>query len=249
MAVHPAGFLASRSRTGRPPPGDGREPPGHLGDRGQPARGPPPSGPAAATPPAASSIGAAAMAAMAALARLNWPGQPDADAVAGSRRPAPGRRRRATAATSGRAKSHRSQRPPPVGAELDPPPHAGQPDGVVVPHLAGPDPATSGAAQAAHATIGSSALATTTVPRPVGRVGAEQPGQGRPPPVDQHPHLGDPVELVPRQVEEDDHPGRGLGDEPAEIALVDLEHGQPALAGRRPARPRGRPACWPRCRW
>ena len=61
---------------------------------------------------------------------------------------------------------------------------------------------------------------------PVRRGGGGQAADRLPPPLDHHPHLGDPVELVPRKIEEDHHPWSGLLDEPAQIALVDLEHGR-----------------------
>ncbi len=44
------------------------------------------------------------------------------------------------------------------------------------------------------------------------------------PSLDQHPHLGDPVELVPREIEEHHHFGFTSLDQLAEVALVDLEH-------------------------
>ena len=162
MAVHPAGFLASRRRTGRPD----RE---MVENRPATSTTPPIRPSAVATPPDPSarppvpSIGAAAMAAMAALARLNWPGRPIRMACrcpSASTRSDPS----TSAATTGRAKAQRSHAHPPPPVNAMRPPQAGQPTASSCHTWPAPTQQTSGAVAAAKTTIGSSALATTTVP-------------------------------------------------------------------------------------
>ena len=148
MAVHPAGFLASSRRTGRPDPGDGGEPPGHLGDPVQPTEGGAHRRRTARPGRWTARIGAAAMAAMAALARLNWPGRPMRMA---SRVPSASTRSASStsAATSGRAKAHRSHAHRPPSANSMRPPHAGQPTASSCHTWPAPTQQTSGAVAAA----------------------------------------------------------------------------------------------------
>ena len=56
-------------------------------------------------------------------------------------------------------------------------------------------------------------------------------GQGGAPQLRHHRHLLGPVELVAGEVEQRDHPRRGLVDHPGQVVLVDLEHRERRGAG------------------
>ena len=142
MAVQPAGFLASRSRTGwpcrivranRPSTSSSADSRANAIDGVSGGRCPGP-------PSAGSAINGAAMATIAALARLNWPGSPmstgqrSPSAVTSVRSLEPGAQRRAGEVAP-------VARPLPSLAEVDPAPARRAADGVVAPHLAGPHPA------------------------------------------------------------------------------------------------------------
>jgi hypothetical protein len=122
--------------------------------------------------------------------------------------------------------------PLPGRFEDDATPAGGTSHRVVVPDLPGTDPSHDrggGRCPHHHRVVGIGDHHGSRAGVGVGD-GVESP-QHRPPLVDQHPDFGDPVELVPGQVEEHHHLGMGLLDELAQIPLIHLQHHRPRRPG------------------
>ena len=187
-----------------------------------------------------------ASAATAAIRALDWLNRPGSASRTGALLPSAHsaadrtvrRHHQSVASGAGRAKPQSAHDQPPSVNSMRPS-QDGQPTASCCQRRPAATQCTSRAAPAPQTTSGSSALATTWVCGAAASAARQRPGD--------HAHLVGPIELVPRQVQQDHGGRRCRREHPRQVDLVGLEHGAGACPSR-PARPRGRGACSNRSR-
>ena len=130
-----------------------------------------------------------------------------------------------------------------------PPPQAGHPTASLCHTWPAPTHRTRGAGEAAHTTIGIVGVGHHHRAGPVRGGPGPQAVHAASPSLGQHANLRDAVQLIPRQVEEHDHPRRGSRPPAGEGSPRPPPTPPPSPAASRPSPTRARPACWRRCRW